>query len=73
MSLKFTNEGSMQAANIGLAILRLKCFYETFVQGSTLGILIKFFAKHPSHLQAQKSSIQCIENSPQKYLFEINE
>ena len=32
-------------ANIGLAIWRLKCFYETFVQGSTVVILLNFCAK----------------------------
>jgi hypothetical protein len=41
-------------ANIGLAIWRLKCFYETFVQGSTLGILLNFCAKNPPHRQAAK-------------------
>jgi hypothetical protein len=33
------------ATNIGLAIWRLKCFYETFVQGSTAVILLNFSAK----------------------------
>ncbi len=33
--------------NIGLAILRLKYFYETFVQGSTAVILLNFGAKNP--------------------------
>jgi hypothetical protein len=33
--------------NIGLAIWRLKCFYETFVQGSTAVILLNFGAKNP--------------------------
>ena len=39
--------------NIGLAIWRLKCFYETFVQGSTAGILLNFCAKNPPHRQAE--------------------
>lgn len=43
----------MPAANIGLAIWRLKCFYETFVQGSTLEILLNFCAKNPPHRQAE--------------------
>jgi hypothetical protein len=34
-----------QSHNIGLAIWRLKCFYETFVQGSTVIILLNFCAK----------------------------
>jgi hypothetical protein len=33
------------AGNIGLAIWRLECFYETFVQGSTAVILLNFRAK----------------------------
>jgi hypothetical protein len=40
-------------ANIGLAIWRLKCFYETFVQGSTAVILFNFSAKNPPHRQAE--------------------
>lgn len=40
------------AYNIGLAIWRLKCFYETFVQGSTSVILLNFCAKIPPHRQA---------------------
>ncbi|MFT4205088.1 MAG: hypothetical protein QM610_14380 [Chitinophagaceae bacterium] len=38
--------------NIGLAIWRLKYFYETFVQGSTAGILLNFSTKNPPHRQA---------------------
>ena len=41
-------------ANIGLAIWRLMRFYETFVQGSTLGFLLNFCAKNPPHRQAEK-------------------
>ena len=41
------------ADNIGLAIWRLRCFYETLVQGSTLGILMNFGAKNPPHRQAE--------------------
>ena len=47
----FTNKA--RTANIGLAIWRLKCFYETFVQGSTLGILLNFCAINPPHRQAE--------------------
>jgi hypothetical protein len=43
-----------QTPNIGLAIWRLKCFYETFVQGSTAVILLNFCAKNPPHRQAEK-------------------
>jgi hypothetical protein len=35
------------AGNIGLAIWRLKCFYETFVIGSTLEILMNLSAENP--------------------------
>lgn len=34
-----------RTANIGLAIWRLMCFYETFVQGSTAVILLNFVLK----------------------------
>ena len=50
--IDFTNKA--RTANIGLAIWRLKCFYETFVQGSTAGILLNFCAKNPPHRQAEK-------------------
>ncbi len=40
--------------NIGLAIWRLMCFYETFVQGSTAGILLNICTKNPPHRQAEK-------------------
>jgi hypothetical protein len=43
-----------RTANIGLAIWRLKYFYETLVQGSTLGIPLNFSAKNPPHRQAEK-------------------
>ena len=42
------------ATNIGLAIWRLKCFYETFVQGSTAVILLNFCAKNPRLRKAAK-------------------
>ena len=35
----------MPAGKIGLAIWLLKCFYEAFVQGSALMILLKFSGK----------------------------
>ena len=44
---------NLTACNIGLAIWRLKCFYETFVQGSTPVILLNFCAKNPPHRQAK--------------------
>jgi hypothetical protein len=47
-------ENRTPAHNIGLAIWRLKYFYETFVQGSTAVILLNFCAKNPPHRQAEK-------------------
>ena len=43
---------SRTAHNIGLAIWRLKCFYETFVQSLTAVILLNFCARNPPHRQA---------------------
>jgi hypothetical protein len=48
--------------NIGLAIWRLKCFYETFVQGSTSVILLNFCAKFPPHRQAENRYQQYQKN-----------
>lgn len=48
----------MPAANIGLAIWRVSCFYETFVQGLTAVILLNFCAKNPPHRQAEKRYLQ---------------
>ena len=39
-----TLETEARTANIGLAIWRLTCFYETFVQSSTAVILLNFRA-----------------------------
>jgi ligand-binding sensor domain-containing protein len=39
------------AHKIGLAIWWLKYFYETWLQGSTTGILLSFCAKDPPHRQ----------------------
>jgi len=50
-------------ANIGLAIWRLRCFYETFVQGSTLGILMNFGAKNPPHRQAENRYKQPMDSN----------
>jgi hypothetical protein len=53
MGQKLTMERK-PAHNIGLAIWRLNCFYETFVQGSTAVILLNFCSKNPPHRQAEK-------------------
>ncbi len=52
------SEIKSRTANIGLAIWRLKSFYETFVQGSTAVILLNFCAKNPPHRQAEKRQAQ---------------
>jgi len=53
--MKLRTENKRKAAyNIGLAIWRLKYFYETYVQRSTLVILLNFCANTPSHRQAEK-------------------
>ena len=52
------DEGRRAAYNIGLAIWRLKCFYETSVQGLTAVILLNFCAKIPPHRQAENRCVQ---------------
>ena len=52
--------------NIGLAIWRLKCFYETFVQGSTAVILLNFCAKNPPHRQAENRYAQAEKRPTQQ-------
>jgi hypothetical protein len=53
LMLEIKDKLIQQGFNIGLAIWRLKCFYETFVQGSTAVILLNFCAKNPPHRQAE--------------------
>ncbi len=48
------------ATNIGLTKGGLKCFYETFVQGSTALILFNIRAKNPPHRQAAKRYVASI-------------
>lgn len=43
----FQNMDRTAAPNISLAIWRLKCFYETFVQGLVAVILLNFYTKNP--------------------------
>ena len=57
-TLELNTNKRKAAGNIGLAIWRLKCFYETFVQGSTAVILLNFCAKNPPHRQAEKRCMQ---------------
>jgi len=62
--------------NIGLAIWRLKFFYETFVQGPTAVILLNFCAKNrhiakpqtvSSNFRKNRSKIEINENSNVEY------
>ncbi len=59
------------ATNIGLAIWRLKCFYETFVQSSTAVNLLNFCAKNPPHRQAEKRYWSLMKISKRDEDFEI--
>jgi len=52
--------------NIGLAIWRLKFFYETFVQGSTAVILLNFCAKN-RHI----AKPQTVVRNPGSIIFSI--
>ncbi|MBS1782700.1 MAG: hypothetical protein JSS78_06520 [Bacteroidetes bacterium] len=47
MVVTHDRQGTPAYNMIGLAIWRLKCFYETFVQGSTAVILLSFCTKNP--------------------------
>ena len=55
------------AGNIGLAIWRLKCFYETFVQGSTAVILLNYSAENPPHRQAEKRYVPFLNDNANRY------
>jgi len=48
------DQEKQRTANIGLVIWRLKYCYETFVQCSTVGILLNVCAKNPPQRQAAK-------------------
>jgi hypothetical protein len=50
---EFNTPKKQRTANIGLAIWRLKCFCEAFVQGSTSGIPLNFCAENPPLRQAE--------------------
>jgi hypothetical protein len=62
-TLELNTNKRKAAGNIGLAIWRLKCFYETFVQGSTAVVLFNFCAKNPPHRQAAK---RCRQFNPSR-------
>jgi len=51
---KLTTENEARTGNMGFAKWRVQCFYDTFVQGSTFGILMGICAKNPPLRKAQK-------------------
>jgi hypothetical protein len=53
MDIQLLTRQNNTGANIGFAIWRLKCFSETFVQGSTAVILLNFCAKNLPNRQAE--------------------
>jgi hypothetical protein len=59
-------------ANIGLAIWRLKCFYETFVQDSTAVILLNISVKNPPHRQAENRYLQPADRTNQALTLTTN-
>lgn len=66
MTLNNNGQTRSTVHNIGLAIWRLKCFYETFVQGSTAVIQLNFCAKNPPHRQAEKRYRQARQTEQMK-------
>jgi hypothetical protein len=54
LEIKIRDEQRKTPYNIGLAIWRLKCIYEIFVQSSSAVILLNICAKNPPHRQAEK-------------------
>ncbi len=60
------------AANIGLAIWRLTCFYETFVQGSMDVLLLNVSAKNPPHRQAKKTLVyRSVSSTTELFLVDL--
>lgn len=50
-------ENEARTGNMGFAKWRVQCFYDTFVQGSTFGILMGICAKNPPLRKAQKLAV----------------
>jgi hypothetical protein len=50
---KLTIENEARTGNMGFAKWRVQCFYDTFVQGSTFGILMGICAKNPPLRKAE--------------------
>lgn len=59
--LCYTNEKIKTATNIGFAIWRVKCFFETLLLNQTLGIFSNIGAKNPPHRKAEKRYQQFFE------------
>ena len=54
MKTKYTDQRKQRTANIGFAKWRVKCLYDSLVQGSTLGILMNICAENPPLRKAEK-------------------
>ena len=55
---KLTTEKEARTGNMGFAKWRFQCFNDTFVQGSTFGILMNICAKNPPLRKAQNRYLQ---------------
>ena len=53
-----TNEEEERTANKGFAIAGVPCFADTFVQGGSSVLRIKFSAKTPRHRKPPKRYVQ---------------
>jgi hypothetical protein len=51
-----------RTANIGFAKWRVKCFYDSLVQGSTFGILMNICAKNPPLRKAENRWAQAVDS-----------
>jgi len=63
MKTKYTDQRKQRTANIGFAKWRVKCLYDSLVQGSTLGILMNICAENPPLRKAEKR-YPSLEKSP---------
>ena len=51
---QLTSDGSLAAHNKGFAIAGVPCFVDTFVQGGSSVLRMKFGAKNPRHRKPPK-------------------
>jgi hypothetical protein len=57
--MKPNEQESMAAVNKGFAIAGVPCFADTFVQGGSSVLRMKFSAKTPRHRKPPKRYLQC--------------